>query len=57
MSVFPGKAQMTLISKAIKNVVVRSVLATLRSVAVAELYRLESMAADAAMILGSLISA
>lgn len=56
MSVFPVKAQMTLTIKAIKNVMVKSILAILRRLAVADIYRLELMVEDAAMILGSLIS-
>ena len=57
LSVFPGKAQMILVTKAIKNVMVKSVPATLRSMAVADLYRLELVVEDTAMILGSLMSA
>lgn len=47
---------MTLTIKAIKNVMVKSILAILRRLAVADIYRLELMVEDAAMILGSLIS-
>lgn len=38
LSAFPGKAQMTLITEAIKNVMVKNILATLRSLAMADLY-------------------
>ena len=48
---------MTLITKAIKNVMMKNALVTLRSVAVADLYRLELLVEDTAMILGPLMSA